>query len=239
MEKRIVQETRPDSSYGPAPRAPGAVQELLRARSGRTVLVMVTDNVHTMVSLKNEAGGAVTVRMHRMFLAAPAAVLDALADWIAGRPGERDLVQEFINQRQDTVRRRDPIRQRPRPVTSGRCYDLAAMRVHLNETYLENRSTAEVTWGRKPTRRKTRTIRLGCYDPAAHRITMSQRLDRRDVPRYMVEYVLFHEMLHEVLGVRERPDGRREIHGPLFKLMEQTYPHYEKAMAFERRKWGG
>ena len=49
-----------------------------------------------------------------------------------------------------------------------------------------------------------------------------------------MEYILFHEMLHEVLGMDLGPDGRRSVHGRLFKLMESTYPDYEKAVAYEK-----
>ena len=63
---------------------------------------------------------------------------------------------------------------------------------------------------------------------------MNRKLDNPGVPRYFVEFVLFHEMLHEVLGIGERADGRRDIHGRVFRLMESTYPDYDRAMRFER-----
>lgn len=219
--------------------SPADLQERLTRRSGKKVLLMVTDNTSTMLTLQREGKGLVSVRAHRMFLHAPEEVCDALADWIAGRTRERDRVQEFIDANVHRIRPPTRAPRPPRVRTMGKHHDLDELARHLNATLLDGRSTAEVGWGRKVTARNARQIRLGSYDPVRNRITISQRLDRRDIPRYMVEYVLFHEMLHEVLGIGERPDGRRDIHSRIFRLMEETFPHYEQARAFERKKWGG
>ncbi len=63
---------------------------------------------------------------------------------------------------------------------------------------------------------------------------MNRKLDSAQVPAYFVEYILFHEMLHEVLGIGSRADGRRDIHGSLFRLMESTYPDFDRAQRFEK-----
>ena len=123
--------------------------------------------------------------------------------------------------------------------TAGRYHDLAALAARVNSLYLQGRSRAPVTWGREIVHTRARAFRLGCFDPVSGIITISRRLDHHDIPAYVVEYVIFHEMLHEVLGIGERPDGRREIHGRMFKLMEQTYPFYLQAREFEKKKWCG
>lgn len=188
---------------------------------------------------RNEEGGIISLRAHRMFLDAPEEVVRALACWAQGKTKGGELIQEYIDRNTDRVRKQESGARRRRIVTRGRYYDLAEMAARLNEVYLQGRSRALVTWGRRITHLSAHRIRLGCYDPVTNTITMSQRLDRREIPHYMVEYVLFHEMLHEVLGIGARPDGKRDIHGKMFRLMEQTYPHYERALAYERRKWGG
>lgn len=218
------------------PRSPAELQKHLSAAVGKRVMLMVTENASTMLSRRTE-GDLILLRAHRIFLHAPDEVVDALAQWIRGEKGSRDLVQEYIHACHDVVQQSS---QERRPVLrpQGRVYDLSLLHSELNRLYLGGRSTAAVTWGRRP-RRATRTIRLGSYDPLRHLITLSPRLDRRDVPQYMVEYVLFHEMLHEVLGIGERPDGRRKIHSKTFRLMEETFPDYERARAYEKKVWGG
>lgn len=217
---------------------PVHLQKRLSELCRQKVLLMLTDNTRTMLSRKDEAG-MIVLRAHKMFLEAGPDVVQALAWWAQGKTRGGEVIQAFIDSNGGKVRERDPLARRVRIVTQGRYYDLAQMAQMLNATYLQNRSKAPVTWGRKVTTREARRIRLGCYDPVRNLITLSQRLDRRDVPKYMVEYVLFHEMLHEVLGIGARADGKRDIHGRTFRLMEQTYPYYEEAQAFERKKWGG
>lgn len=214
-----------------------ALQRELSSVSGRHVLLMLTDNTSTMLTARQQ-GGVVELRAHRMFLDAPDEVISALGRWLGGKRIKRDLVQEFIDANEHQVAQRARETRAPVIRTSGRHHNLLELRDYLNRTYLNNRSKAPVTWGRKVTRKKVRSVRLGCYDPLRQTITISRRLDRADIPKYMVEYVLFHEMLHEVLGIGERADGRRDIHGKTFKLMEKTYPNYEKARTFERKKWG-
>ena len=41
----------------------------------------------------------------------------------------------------------------------------------------------------------------GYYDPHSNTITINRRFDTADTPRVLVEYVMYHEMLHQHLGV--------------------------------------
>jgi hypothetical protein len=215
---------------------PGELQDALRRHSGKRVLLMLNENSSSLLSRKNEAGGVILLRAHRMFLEAAPEVVNDLALWTKGHGDSGKLVDHFIRQQLPQMPRR-PARNRITR-SQGHRYDLQTMHTELNTRYLGNRSKAAVTWGRSG-KRNARHIRLGSYSPVDNVITISPRLDKRDIPRYMVEYVLFHEMLHEVLGIGKRSDGSRSIHGRTFKLLEQTYPFYEQAQVFEKAKWGG
>ncbi len=218
--------------------SPSGLQALLSCRSRKRVLLMMTDNTCSMLVVKPVGADLVEVRAHRMFLDAPAEVVDEIVLWIRGQQVRGGAIQAYIDANEDRIRARDPLSRMPTIRVRGRYYDLREVRDRINATYLDGRSKALVTWGRKVTRRRTRTVRLGTYDPALDLITMSRRLDRSDIPRYMIEYVMFHEMLHEVLGISQLPDGRRDIHNRTFRLMEQTFPYYRRAREFEARKWG-
>lgn len=63
---------------------------------------------------------------------------------------------------------------------------------------------------------------------------MHPSLDQSFVPEFYVAWVIFHEMLHEAYGVEE-VNGRRHVHPPEFVALEQTYPNYERARAWEKR----
>lgn len=220
---------------GAARRSALDLQDELATRTGRRVRLFLTDNRSSMVSVRSRAGGVLEIRMQRMFLDAPPEVLDDVENLVLGRNSDRAALRAFVDSNLETVRN-GSVPPRPPPVERlvSAHHDLAAYARSLNETYLGGRSRAAVVWGRRNTTRSSRSIRFASYDPARNRITINRKLDRPDIPRYFVEFVLFHEMLHEVLGIGERADGKRDIHGNLFQLMEGTYPDYHKAVRFER-----
>ena len=69
---------------------------------------------------------------------------------------------------------------------------------------------------------------LGHYDPAHHSITISRLLDSLQVPRCVVEYLVFHEMLH-IKYPTERRGPRRIVHSRNFRAEEKRFPQYEQA----------
>ena len=82
-------------------------------------------------------------------------------------------------------------------------------------------------------------------DPARHIDELEDRLirihcslDRSFVPRFFVESVVFHEMLHAVIPPLEI-NGRTYHHGAAFRAREQRYPGYEKMVAFAREFLSG
>ena len=70
---------------------------------------------------------------------------------------------------------------------------------------------------------------MGHYDPIHHTITISPVLDSPKVPRAVVSYLLYHEMLHTLftgIGYRKRH------HTPDFNRAERAFPSYAKARKF-------
>jgi len=215
---------------------PAALQDAFRRAAARAVVLTLTDNRARWLTVKTDGPDVLLVRAHRKFLDAPPEVVDAAGRFAAGDAAAGAAVRAWL----EGVTARPVGQTRVRTVRpsssdpSGRHHDLPSLWSQLNERYLQNRSRAEVAWGRRERGRRTRSIRFGWYDPTRCLIVMNRRLDRPDVPESFVSYVLFHEMLHEVLGIGERADGKRDIHGRLFRLMEKTFPDYDEAIRFER-----
>jgi len=82
-------------------------------------------------------------------------------------------------------------------------------------------------------RQRARTL-LGQYDPHHHLIVLSRLLDSPRVPRLVVDFVMYHEMLHIQIPVIER-GTRRSIHPPAFRVAERRFPEYAEAKAFLKR----
>jgi hypothetical protein len=204
--------------------------------------VVITDNVHTMVTIKRtrtradrEGGPQVfTFRLHHMFLDAPPAVLRALGRYADKQEREAARVlRAFIESNDHLVRERD----NPRPITvdvEGRHHNLQEIFDDLNAKYFEEGIRARITWGPRTKRKKSRdSIKLGSYTFEDELIRIHPVLDASDVPRFFVEWIVYHEMLHQVHGVRIE-GGRRNFHPPEFLAQEAEFEHYELARRWER-----
>ena len=73
--------------------------------------------------------------------------------------------------------------------------------------------------------------RLGHYDPIHYTITISPVLDAARVPRSVVAFLVYHELLHALFDVGPSR-GHRQHHPPAFRKAEQTYEDYSSAKKF-------
>ena len=76
--------------------------------------------------------------------------------------------------------------------------------------------------------------RLGSYSSQSGIIRINPVLDDASVPAYVLEDVIYHEMLHHVLGPR-RSGGRTLYHHEDFRTMECAFAHRERAKKWIRK----
>ena len=72
---------------------------------------------------------------------------------------------------------------------------------------------------------------LGHYDPAHNAIIVSRVFDDVRVPRYVVEYIVYHEMLHLKHPVKLK-GSRRCVHPKQFQEEEKLFPQLDAAKKF-------
>ncbi len=204
----------------------------LSADLGIPVRLAVTDNRSTMVSFRR-GSNVLQLRLHHMFLDAPDPVLRAVADY-AGR-GNRvagGVLDDYIRHQQPRIRQfRRETDADLNPV--GRCFDLQLLFESVNRTYFQEGIQARIGWGRMPPRRRRKSIRLGVYDHQTREIRIHPALDRPEVPAFFVEFIVFHEMLHQLFPSTGR-GGRRVHHPRAFRDREKAFPHYAVALRWER-----
>ncbi len=99
---------------------------------------------------------------------------------------------------------------------AGRHHNLNASFDRVNRAYFGGRMPRpKLTWNATFTRRK-----LGHYDFHTDTVMLSITLDDAKVLNYVVDYVMYHELLHKQLGVRA-VNGRRRVHTPEFRRAER------------------
>jgi hypothetical protein len=218
---------------------PEYAERELRAKLEETlrkpVSVKIHNNRSTMISFR-QLDDRLHLRLHRMFLAADATVVSALADF-AGRRGRRSgsgaLLDSFIKAHQGEIRQGRLLHSDPR----GRFHDLEATFGRLNVRFFEGAIQASIGWGRLPrgNRRRRHTIKMGLYFHEQKAIRIHPALDRPQVPGYVVEFIVYHEMLHQACPPERTPQGKQRIHTRAFRAREKLHPDHQRALAWEKQ----
>lgn len=188
-------------------------------------------NANSFIRLDN---GQISVRVTDLLEGAPAPIHEALAHILLCKLYRRPVPARFSHQYRLYLNRRDVRRtlqllrrHRGRKFLSspvGRVYHLEEIFEDLNLRYFHGLMARPVMgWSCRPSR-----TTLGHYDPAHNAIVISSMLDRPQVPRLAVEYVVFHEMLHLRFPVEHR-GARRCVHTSEFRDAEKQFADLARA----------
>jgi hypothetical protein len=215
--------------------------DALGRRLGYDVRVVVTDNRSSLVTVKwEERAKHYFFRIHHMFLDADPKTVDALADFGSGRrkktAGQR--LDAYIDGNRERIRHDPAAGPRAPAPPKGRHHDLLAIFDRLNAEYFDGQVVARIGWGesRGTGRRRRRSIKMGSYVHDARLIRVHPALDRPEVPDYYVTWVVYHEMLHQVVPP-VRKNGRTYFHPPEFRRLELAYRDAARAQAWEDRNF--
>lgn len=225
----------------PSPRDPEAelCRRLNRLVRGRVRSVIFTENRRTILSVKPGRPGdfsQLVLRIHRCFQDAPDDAVQAVASFVESKKGSEKARLALAAIREHFSRHRSEQRPAPRRVlrSQGVALDLRQVAADLNERYFDNRLKVEITWGKGPAeahrcqRARTSSLQLGSYSYEDRLIRIHRVLDQPGIPRYVVEAVVFHELVHAALPPVVR-NGRRYFHTPEFRRREREYRHLAKA----------
>ncbi len=176
------------------------------------------------------------VRLSDLLESAPAPVQEALAYILIAKLYRKPIPRQynhryrlFVN-RADIRRKALLLRQlRGRKQIGparGHVHDLEEMFQELNQRYFDGLlAQPRLSWSPRLSRRM-----LGHWDPAHNAIIISKIFDCPQKPRFLVEFILYHEMLHLKYPAEFRSQ-RRCVHTAAFKAEERKFPRYDEAMA--------
>jgi hypothetical protein len=194
-------------------------------------------NVNNTIRLRE---GRLLVRLSDLLEGAPDGVLRAIAHILLAKmyrqPIDRGYAARYRKYvgSHDIVRKAHLVRQmRGRKLLRsprGHFYDLDAVFEDLNTRFFHGlMARPRLSWSQTKTRRI-----LGHYDPAHNAIIISRIFDHPAVPRYVLDYILYHEMLHLKHPVKLR-GSRRCVHSAEFQAEEKLFPRAAQANAFLKR----
>jgi predicted metal-dependent hydrolase len=194
-------------------------------------------NVNNTIRLRN---GRLLVRLSDLLEGAPEAVLHAIAHILLAKMYRQPIdrshsarYRKYVGSHEIT-RKAHLVRQmRGRKLlrsARGHFYDLDAIFEELNTRFFHGlMARPRMSWSPSKTRRL-----LGHYDPAHNAIIISRIFDHLAAPRYVLEYIVYHEMLHLKHPVRLR-GSRRCVHSAEFQAEEKLFPRMTDANAFLKR----
>lgn len=71
--------------------------------------------------------------------------------------------------------------------------------------------------------------RLGHQDPDHGAIVISRIFDDPDVPEYVLDYVVYHELLHIAIPPKRGSGSKRIVHSAAFRRAERRFPQWQDA----------
>jgi predicted metal-dependent hydrolase len=187
--------------------------------------------INNTIRLRN---GRVLVRISDLLSGAPKDVLHAIAHILLAKLYRKEIetrhstrYRRYLGRRDVSIKAHLLRQERGRKVlvsAQGCYYDLETIFEELNQRFFHGLLARPLmTWSRNTSRQN-----LGHYDPAHNTIVISRVFDRPNVPRYALEYLVYHEMLHLKHPVRLN-GSRRCVHPKAFQEEEKLFPDLEKA----------
>jgi predicted metal-dependent hydrolase len=194
-------------------------------------------NVNNTIRLRD---GKLLVRLSDLLEGAPEGILRAIAHILLAKMYRKAIDRSYAARYRkyvgshEIVRKAHLVRQmRGRKLLRsprGHSYDLDCIFEELNTRFFHGlMARPRMSWSQTKTRRI-----LGHYDPAHNAIIISRIFDHPAVPRYVLEYIVYHEMLHLKHPVKLR-GSRRCVHSAEFQAEEKLFPRAADANAFLKR----
>ncbi len=179
-------------------------------------------------------GNTASVIISEGFINANSEVLEALvtAALLGKSQHTTRLLKDFASSEEysDILLELDLIAEAIAENSKGKCYDLDELFEKVNREYFgSSLAKPRLIWSQINTYRK-----FGHYEPARNRVMISLTLDDAGIPDFVIEFVLYHELLHKYHGATW-VNGRRMVHTPQFRRDEQQFKLYKEASGWLRK----
>lgn len=195
---------------------------------GSELKIRINNNRSTMLHVRWHEDKT-QVSLHQMFLQAPHKVQKALANYIRSDSAVLEpLVKAYIDKNVPTLDHSHLID--PKQITTrGSSYNLKSLYNKINRRYFGGSLDLQITWFGDSNSRFSTKCTLGLYYDVVKLVKIHRLLDNPSVPSYVIEYVIYHEMVHAVCPPVVYESGRNCIHTKEFKELESVFEQYEEA----------
>jgi hypothetical protein len=121
--------------------------------------------------------------------------------------------------------------------TQGARYDLREVFDAVNATFFNGGLSAVVRWGERGSKTSYHTIKTDIHGNRINLITIAGTYNYKDIPRFAIEGIMHHEMLHIAIPPYKK-NNRLVIHGNEFRSAERKFTFHNEWRDWERSGLG-
>ena len=186
------------------------------------------------------SGGVLNFKVSDYLKGVDGEVMESLAWYLVCRAerkecpdGRARAYSEHVRSKAFWAPRRDMYVGRARNLSfrsRGDARDLGAVFDYVNSFYFDGRiDRPDLAWSRESPR-----TRMGFYHMPLGILAVNKALDSERVPRYVLEFVVYHELLHGTISPL-RSGSRQVCHTPEFRELEKRFARHDDAQTWLTR----
>ena len=194
--------------------------------TGRKLNLKINDNRSTMINI-NWSTEVIKASVHRMFLSAPDTIQNDLKKYlIEPEAPVPPSITQYIDQMLPTYDYSERIKEDSIRFI-GRCFNLQSIYEEINQQYFNGSLLLKITWFGRDNYRPKRQVDLGLFFDHMKLIKIHRILDDPKVPKEVIKFIIYHEMLHAVYPVEMDSKGRRIVHSKAFNEKEAQFESFD------------
>lgn len=177
---------------------------------------------------KRQYPNAILIKVNQGFLGADPGVWRAIIKNATSPPTPENekLIREYAGSDDfgELLDEMESFASPPAPPSQGRAHNLDESFDRVNRSYFGGAmAKPKIIWNRTLTLRK-----FGHYQPSRDTVMISISLDDPAMPDHVIDFVMYHELLHKKHG-STIINGRRQAHSPAFRADERLFHQFKDA----------
>ncbi len=174
--------------------------------------------------------------LHEGFIGAPEEILNTISDVVVNgkRNNSVGLLRRYSENtafKEISMLARKDMPYNNRDELQGQYFNLEQVYHRVSEKYFNGSlEKPNLTWNKQLTRRK-----LGHYSADTDTVMISIALDKPDTPRFLIDYVMYHELLHKKIGFVQR-SNKRYAHTTEFHAQEKKFVQYQAVKEYLKQR---
>jgi hypothetical protein len=202
--------------------------KILKANSNNSANVVIELISQSLIYRSNRTENKFHMFINEGFIHANEKVLEAVVKSILFGKNEKrfDIIRDYSMSQTfgNVIIDIDLFSEEKSEHSKGRYYDLDILFDKINLEYFAKKlAKPRLKWSFIQNYRE-----FGHYEFVGDRVVLSLSLDDITVPQYVVEFVLYHELLHKIHGTK-MVNGRQMVHTTEFRRDERKFKFYNEA----------